>query len=137
MGFFKKKKIPKKQIQWKIKRNCLELILRSSKSIFPNEFGGLLRVDEKEKHTIVELVMLPGTISGNSHAIFRMHMLPIDFSVVGTVHSHPSQNPYPSKADLELFRKHGKIHIIAANPFSFSSWKAYDYNGKEVNIEVL
>jgi len=137
MVFFKKSKKSFASNNWKIARRCLNLIFEASKSSYPNEFGGLLRVDEKEKHTIVELVLLPGTISGDSHAIFRMHMMPIDFSIVGTVHSHPSPVPRPSDADLQLFRKHGKIHIIVASPFSFSSWKAYNNLGDEINIEVI
>jgi proteasome lid subunit RPN8/RPN11 len=64
-------------------------------------------------------------------------MLPIDFSIVGTIHSHPSLVPYPSEADLELFRKHGKVHIIAAKPYSYSSWRAYNFNGEEIEIDVL
>jgi len=137
MAFFNRKKEFNQKIDWKIKRKCLEMILEASKSSYPNEFGGLLRVDEKDKHTIVELVLLPGTISGNSHAIFRMHMLPIDFSIVGTVHSHPSSIPKPSDADLQLFNKRGKVHIIAASPYSLSSWKAYDRSGKEIVIEIV
>ena len=86
MSIFKRKKSAEIQPKWKIKRGTLELILESAKSTFPNEFGGLLRVDEDEKHTIKEIVILPGTISGDSHAIFRLHMLPIDFSIVGVVH---------------------------------------------------
>ena len=124
-------------INWKIKRECLDLILEASKSSYPNEFGGLLRVDEEDEHTIAELVLLPGTISGNSHAIFRMHMLPIDFSIVGTVHSHSSPVPRPSGADLELFQKRGQVHIIAASPFNMSSWKAYNYKGEEINLEII
>ena len=137
MGFFKKKKIVKNQIQWRITKKCLDLIFECSKSNFPKEFGGLLRVDEKDKHVISELVMLPGTISGDSHAIFRLHMMPVDFSIVGTVHSHPSPYPIPSDADLQLFGKHGKIHIIAASPYDISSWKAYDYDGNEVQIKII
>jgi proteasome lid subunit RPN8/RPN11 len=63
-------------------------------------------------------------------------MLPVDFNIVGTVHSHPSPNPNPSNADLELFRKHGKIHIITAKPYTRSSWKAYDFNGNEKKIQI-
>lgn len=137
MGFFKRKKREKVKIQWKIKRKCLNLILESSKSVYPNEFGGLLRVDEEEKDTIVELVILPGTVQGESHAIFKLHMLPIDFSVVGTVHSHPSPNPHPSKADIHLFGKHGKIHIIAASPYNDFSWKGYNHKGEEENIKII
>jgi proteasome lid subunit RPN8/RPN11 len=64
-------------------------------------------------------------------------MLPIDFSVVGTVHSHPSSFPLPSEADLHLFEKYGKIHIIVAKPYRESSWKAYDYTGQEVDMTVV
>lgn len=133
----KKKKIEQPRKQWKIERKCLDLIFESAKSAYPNEFGGLLRVDDDLKDTISEVVLLPGTISGDSHAIFRMHMRPIDFSLVGTVHSHPSYSFRPSSADLQLFQKHGKVHIITANPFNDISWGAYEYTGKEIDIEVV
>jgi len=138
MGFFqKKKKTEYTPTSWKIKRDCLNLIFECAKSSFPNEFGGLLRVDTESKDTIIEVIILPGTISGDSHAIFQMHMRPIDFSIVGTVHSHPSPSARPSDADLHLFSKYGKIHIIAASPFNEESWKAYDYSGKEVEVAIV
>jgi proteasome lid subunit RPN8/RPN11 len=64
-------------------------------------------------------------------------MLPIDFTIVGTVHSHPSYSAKPSKADLQLFRKHGKIHIISAKPFDHSSWKAYNFIGENIDIGIV
>jgi len=137
MSIFKYKEKKYVQFEWEIKRKCLDLIFECAKSNFPNEFGGLLRVDDEAKHVISELVILPGTISGDSHAIFKMHMMPIDFSIVGTVHSHPSPSANPSDADLQLFRKHGRVHIIAANPFNKDSWKAYDYNGKYIDMKVI
>ena len=115
MSFFRrKKKHEYTLIQWRIKRKCLDIILEGAKSIYPKEFGGLLRVDSQAKNTIIEVILLPGTISGGSQALFKLHMLPIDFSIVGTVHSHPSGIPIPSHADLELFDKYGRIHIIVA-----------------------
>jgi proteasome lid subunit RPN8/RPN11 len=137
MGIFNKKRDDSVQPEWKITEKCLELILESSKSTYPNEFVGLLRVDPDNKNTIIEVVLLPGTISGDSHAIFKLHMMPIDFSIVGTVHSHPSPYATPSDADLQLFRKHGKVHIIAANPFNKDSWKAYNHNGEEIDLKVV
>ena len=131
-----KKKIEYSPTQWKIKRECLDVILECAKSEYPNEFGGLLRVDAESKNTIIEIMLLPGTISGGSQAIFQLHMLPIDFSIVGTVHSHPSGFPSPSNADLTLFDKYGRIHIIVANPFNEYSWKSYDYLGKEIDIKI-
>ena len=85
----------------------------------------------------MEEILLPGTISGGSQAIFQLHMLPIDFSIIGTVHSHPSGIPRPSKADLTLFDKYGKVHIIVASPFNKYSWKSYNYLGNEIDIEVV
>ncbi len=125
------------EIKWKITRKCIDLILESSKSVYPNEFGGFLSVDEEKKDTITEIVLIPGTVSGETHAIFKLHMLPIDFSLIGTVHSHPSPSARPSDADLQLFGKKGKVHIIVAMPFDYNSWRAYDYNGKEISIEIV
>jgi len=138
MWFFKRKRVEKqKVIEWKISRKCLDLIIESSKSIYPKEFGGLLRVDDEDKHLISEVVLIPGTVSGETHAIFKLHMMPVDFNIVGTVHSHPSPSANPSDADLELFRKHGKIHIIMASPYNKDSWKAYDSTGALVSIDIV
>jgi len=138
MGLFRRKTTEHAPIQWRITRNCLDLIFESSKSNYPQEFGALLRVDRVDKHMIIEVVLLPGTISGDSHAIFHLHMLPVDYSVVGTVHSHPSSIARPSDADLDLFNHFGKVHIIVGvSPFGTVSWKAYDYKGQEVSMEIL
>jgi len=138
MGLFRR--TPKEYVPfpWKISRKCLEMILESSKSNYPQEFGALLRVDRVHKDTIIEVVLLPGTISGNSHAIFRLHMLPVDFSVVGTVHSHPSSIARPSEADLDLFGHFGRIHlIVGVTQFGGTQWKAYDYNGRDVTVTIV
>jgi proteasome lid subunit RPN8/RPN11 len=138
MGLFRRTKKEHVPFPWKITKKCLDMILESSKSNFPQEFGALLRVDRVKKDTIIEVVLLPGTISGDSHAIFRLYMLPIDYSVVGTVHSHPSSIARPSEADLDLFGHFGKIHlIVGVNPFGGTQWKAYEYNGLETIVEVV
>ncbi len=138
MGLFQRKTTEHTPIQWRITKNCLDLIFECSKSNYPQEFGALLRVDRVQKNTIIEVVLLPGTISGDSHAIFHLHMLPVDYSVVGTVHSHPSSIARPSNADLDLFSHFGRIHIIVGvTPFSDVSWKTYDYKGNEVSLEII
>jgi len=138
MGLFRRKTEPPAPHSWKITRKCLELIFESSKSNYPQEFGALLRVDRVDKNMIIEVVLLPGTISGDSHAIFHLHMLPIDYSIVGTVHSHPSSIARPSDADLDLFSHFGKIHIIVGvSSYGNVSWQAYDYAGRGVVIEII
>ena len=138
MGLFRRTKKEHVPFPWKISRKCLEMILESSKSNYPQEFGALLRVGRVNKDTIIEVLLLPGTISGNSHAIFHLYMLPVDYSVVGTVHSHPSSIARPSEADLDLFGHFGKIHlIVGVTPFGGTQWKAYTYDGHEVTVEVV
>src|SRR2546428_1085444 len=92
-----------------IARKTLRMILEASRDMYPREFGAILRAEEG---TITELILVPGTISGKRHAIFQLHTLPADFSVVGTVHSHPSGVYEPSDEDRALFNKFGGIHLI-------------------------
>ena len=76
-----------------------------AKSSYPNESAGLLKVDKEIPHKLQELILLPSTLSGDAHAIFKLHMLPIDYSIIGTVHSHPSNNAIRSSADQTIFKK--------------------------------
>jgi len=117
-----------------IKKRVLKMILEASKSSYPEEFGAFLRA---EKGVIKELILLPGTVSGERHAIFRMHMLPIDFTIVGTVHSHPSGACYPSDADLQLFSKYGWLHIIVCAPYDRNSWAAFNIRGEPIELLVV
>ncbi len=117
-----------------ITRRCLDGALACAASSYPNEFGGILR--SEPPGTISELLLLPGTTSGRRHANFQLQMLPVDLSVAGTVHSHPSGALHPSDADLSLFRRWGRRHLILGHPFTSGAWRAYDGNGNEVAIEV-
>lgn len=139
MKWFSKKKNQSsaKEKKWFITKQCLSLIGESAKSIHPDEFAGLLRADEEKKYIITEVVLIPGTISGSRHALFQMHMKPVDFNIVGTVHSHPSYSFYPSEADLQLFRKYGRVHIIIANPYSEQTWQAYDGKGNMIDMHII
>jgi proteasome lid subunit RPN8/RPN11 len=119
-----------------IERECLELIMESARSIHPREFAGLLSVGDA-KETISEVVLLPGTISGSRHAMYQLTMAPVDHDIVGTVHSHPSGYPIPSEADIQLFQKYGRVHIIMAMPYDESSWRAYNFEGTEFDLEIV
>jgi proteasome lid subunit RPN8/RPN11 len=118
-----------------ITRRALASALASGRSSYPNEFGGVLRADPPG--VISELLLLPGTTAGRGHANFQLYMLPADLTVVGTVHSHPSGALHPSDADLQLFRRWGRRHIILGTPFGPGSWRAYDGNGEETRLNVI
>ena len=133
MPLFDFSKDPRARID-KIRRRTLKMIMEASKSTYPEEFAAFLRAEEG---VIRELVLLPGTVSGDSHAIFRMSMLPVDFTIVGTIHSHPSETSLPSDADLELFRKYGWVHIIAHYPYELDCYTAYNGRGEIIELEVV
>jgi proteasome lid subunit RPN8/RPN11 len=118
----------------KIKRSVLELVFAVSRESFPDEFAGQLRAREGIIH---ELTMLPGTLQGRSSALVNLWMMPIDYSVVGSVHSHPSGNFSPSDEDRNFFRKFGSVHIITGRPYSMRTWQAYDDDGEPVVLEVV
>ena len=119
-----------------IERKCLETIKQASKDLHPREFLALLSTGRK-KDVISELVLLPQMVYGKRHATFNIYMAPFDRSIVGTVHSHPSGNASPSEGDLLTFQKHGRIHIIIAYPYEDDTWRAYDYTGKEIYLEIV
>lgn len=114
----------------------LEGILEIAREKYPNEFVALLI---HRGGIIREIEMLPGTVEGSRHAIIMTHMAPPDlsFSKVGSVHSHPSPNFWPSDADRAMFAKQGHTHIIVAYPFTARTWQAYDRRGEVVRLEVV
>jgi len=118
----------------RIKRDVLELIMAAARDNYPNEWSGQLRARNGIIH---EITMLPGTMVGRDSALVNLWMMPIDYTVVGSVHSHPSGNFHPSGADREFFQKFGSIHIIAGRPYNLSSWQAYDHNGEPVELRMV
>jgi len=117
-----------------IRKRTLKMILEASNSSYPNEFGAILRA---KKGVIHELILLPGTVSGERSALFKLYMLPVDFTVVGTAHSHPSGAIHPSGADLELFQKFGWIHIITGFPFEKDDWACFSADGEPRPLKVV
>jgi len=117
-----------------IRKRTLKMILEASNSSYPNEFGAILRA---KKGVIHELILLPGTIAGERSALFKLYMLPVDFTVVGTAHSHPSGAIHPSGADLQLFQKFGWIHIITGFPFNEGDWACFSADGEPRPLKVV
>ena len=94
----------------------------------------MLRADDG---VITEVILVPGTISSQRSAILRLYMMPIDLSIIGSAHSHPTPNATPSEADLKLFSNSGQVHLIVGFPYNMESWKAYARNGEEISLDIL
>jgi len=106
----------------------------SAKSCYPNEFLCMVRQNEG---IIDEMVLLPGTVYGDSHSFLSEWMSPIDFSIAGTAHSHPGYSNEASEEDLSLFANMGGIHFITCQPYDRQSWRAYNSKGEEVELEII
>ncbi len=128
MSLFDQKKIEG------ITERVLNMISESAKDAHPNEFAaGLREIDG----VISELILVPGTVSGSRSAILRLNNLPVDYSIVGVAHTHPSPSFSPSAQDFTMFSKYGRVHLIMAYPYDLESWQAYDSTGKEIELEVI
>jgi proteasome lid subunit RPN8/RPN11 len=117
----------------KIKKELLEMLLAISKESHPMEMVALLA---GRRNVAEELIVLPFE-SGVASAIIHTEMLPLGMRIIGTFHSHPSPHPVPSSADLELFSRFGRYHIIVAYPYTMDSWKCYDRHGNVVEAEII
>ncbi|HUR24626.1 MAG TPA: Mov34/MPN/PAD-1 family protein [Candidatus Thermoplasmatota archaeon] len=118
----------------KVRRQVIDLGRAAASNSFPQEFAALLRV---KGDTVTELVLLPGTVQGDAHAIFQLGMKPVDRTINGTLHSHPDEHPYPSDADFDLFSHEGAIHLIFGQPYGPDDWRAYDHTGLPTFLEVV
>ncbi len=110
------------------------MVMEASLDSYPKEFGAFMKA---ENNVIYEIAILPGTVQGDHHTLFYLYNKPIDFSIVGSVHSHPSGVPLPSDADLAMFSNTGPIHIIVGYPYGLNNFRAYDRSGKPVEIRVI
>ncbi len=120
----------------RIKQGTLEAVLLAAKNTYPNEFLALLSSKKKGSKVIDEYVLLPSTY-GSTFSSIRLDLMPYTGKGLGSIHSHPSPNPRPSKGDLAAFRAMGEIHLITAYPFSFESTRAFDKFGKALELEVV
>ena len=118
---------------WQIKKELLEDIIESSKNYFPKEFMCFLSGDLK-KQVIDEFVLLP-TDNGETFASISLSVIPIDDSILGSIHSHPNGNPYPSKADKIFFKKY-QINAIIGLTLSNIKIIFYDKNGEKKGVLI-
>ncbi len=119
-----------------ISSDLLEAIFESAKRLFPKETVFLLRGKKtKISVEVTELLVPPLATYGHSFASLPLHMLPIDFSIVGTVHSHPSGNLNPSVEDFNHF--FGSVLMIVGFPFaSENDVSVYNSKGEPLPVHV-
>ncbi len=119
-----------------ISQGLLQELLTGAKMLCPRETTLLLRgKKQKSTITVTEFVVPPLATYGRGFASIPIHMLPTDFSLIGTAHSHPSGNLTPSPTDLNHF--FGIILIIIGYPFMDErNIAAYDHNGERLSLQI-
>ncbi len=117
-------------------RELLEMILESARHLHPRETILLLRGKASKNVINVSDVLIPPLATyGRSFSAFPAHMLPIDFSIVGAAHSHPSGNLKPSVEDQN--HSIGRIMLIVGFPYQGKeSVAAYNRSGERLALEV-
>lgn len=113
-----------------IKKALLKNILILCAEAHPREVGGILL----GKPVVDDFLIVPGSFNYSSIYI-HMDQIPIYTNLVGTFHSHPSPHNVPSRADLDLFGRIGKEHLIIGYPYNEKSIRAYTSLGKETTLD--
>ncbi len=120
-----------------IERAVIDSILSYAQSLHPREVILLLK-GKVNKHELVinDIEIPPLATHGNTFSAFPLNRLPIDFSIMGVAHSHPSGALRPSVADLNKF--YGKIMLITAYPYlSEKNIVIFDREGKTLKFTVV
>jgi proteasome lid subunit RPN8/RPN11 len=124
------------QLSVHIPSNILDAIYAGAKELYPRESFLLLRGKKsKGEIRVTDLVLAPFAAHGHGEVHFNPYLFAGDFSLVGTVHSHPSGNISPSHVDMNYF--FGRILMIVGPPFVGKDCiAAYDSNAEQISIEV-
>jgi proteasome lid subunit RPN8/RPN11 len=121
----------------RFEKSVADSILSYALDAYPREAILLLRGKaEKNQIHISDVLIPPLATHGRGFSGFSKIMLPMDLSVMGIVHSHPSGILQPSTHDLNHF--YGRIMVITAHPFqSYNDIGAFNNHGDKLMYEVV
>lgn len=119
-----------------LSREMLEGLFCLAKENHPREIFLLLRGKISNCSAYIDELIYPiNTTFGYGFSGFNPHNLPLDPSIIGSVHSHPSGTSKPSIQDLHNF--FGVIMVILAYPYNLASTSVYDKAGRSLRVRVI
>ena len=120
-----------------IEQMVVDSILSYALLLHPREAVLLLRGKVDNHRILISDTQIPPLAThGNTFSTFPLHMLPIDFSIVGVAHSHPSGVLHPSVTDLNKF--YGRIMVITVSPYqSEKNVAMFDREGKALKYDIV
>ena len=119
-----------------LKRDVLDNICEFARNNHPKEFVAIIGGLVKDNKLVINNLFYQEFVSSDHSASFSS-FLPNAVNGVGTVHSHPSGYPVPSKADLFFFSKKGGVHFIIGYPYTKETLFCYAANGKRLSFNVI
>jgi len=126
-------------VDWIVRfaKSTADSILTAGLSAYPNEAILLLRGKIRKDEILISDVLIPPLAThGRGFSTFPRFMLPMDLSVMGVSHSHPSGALHPSIQDLNHF--YGRIMVITAYPFqSYNDIGVFNNHGDRLQHEVV
>src|SRR5512146_999229 len=100
----------------RVDMELLAEMLDFAKDRHPHEAILLLRGDvKKDTITLKDYLFPPYARTDSVFASYPLYMLPIDFSIVGTIHSHPSGSLEASAQDMTNL--YGRFSMIMGHPY--------------------
>jgi proteasome lid subunit RPN8/RPN11 len=118
-------------------KSVADSILTSALDMYPREAILLLRGKVKgDQISISDVLIPPLATHGHGFSQFPGFMLPMDLSVMGVSHSHPSGALRPSTHDLNHF--YGRVMVITAHPFqTYNDIAVFNSHGDKIPHEVI
>jgi proteasome lid subunit RPN8/RPN11 len=118
-----------------IERGLLQEILRFALDRHPREAILLLRGETKKGViTITDYLFPPYATTNSVSASYPIHMLPIDFSIVGTAHSHPSGILQLSSTDMNNI--YGRMSLLLVYPYGEGDVAAFNKQAERLLLTV-
>jgi proteasome lid subunit RPN8/RPN11 len=119
-----------------LSKELLDAIFEGARRLYPKETVLLLRGKKKnDVIQIIDLLVPPLATYGYGFANLPLHMLPMDFSIIGMVHSHPSGNLTASDVDFNHF--FGRIMMIVGYPYdSQKDVVVYNCLGEKLSVQI-
>ena len=121
----------------RFKKSVVDSLLTYSKSAHPMEGILLLRGKTAKEEILVNEVMIPPfAVHGEGFSSFPLYSLPLDTSIMGVAHSHPSGALKPSSEDI--YHGYGRLMVIVGYPYeSEEDIGVFDKDGNRSVFEVV
>jgi proteasome lid subunit RPN8/RPN11 len=119
---------------WQIKKDLLLDAIHSAERYLPAEFICFLGGNRK-KEVVEEIVFLPSNTSEDSASIDE-YSLPIDDTILGSLHSHPFGINSASAQDKKFFSKY-PLNIVLGYPYSIENIGFFGAKGERIQVVLV